>query len=231
MRNAEHRMRMTGRSALLAVGSSLLLTACTTYNDVVMDSYEPTSVTERYPIRVEKAPVKMGVVSASGGLKPDQVNAVIGFANEAKTAGMSGITVRYPSGSAKGRAAAQEVAKVIAAQGVPSSMIHLSSHRGGATAPVEISFMRKVAVTKECGDWSRNIANNWSNEPYPNFGCSMQHNVAAMVANPEDFENPRGMSPVLAANRLEVMKVYYANETAGDYYALDGLASNAAGDK
>lgn len=224
MRNAEHRMRMTGRSALLALGSSLLLTACTSYNDVVMDSYEPISVAERYPIKVEKAPVKMGVVSASGSLKPDQVNAVIGFANEAKTAGMSGITVTYPSGSARGRAAGQEVANVIAGQGVPSSMIRLSSYHGGAAAPVQISFTRKVAVTKECGDWSRNVNDNWSNEPHPNFGCAMQHNVAAMVANPEDFENPRGMSPTLAANRLEVMKVYYANETAGDYYALNGLA-------
>ena len=230
MRNSGYRAFLAGRSALVAAAAGLMLTACTTYNDVVMDSYEPTSVTERYPIKVEKAPVKMGVVSASGSLKPDQVNAVIGFANEAKTAGLSGITVKYPSGSAKGRAAGREVAQVIAAQGVPSHMIRVTSYSGGATAPVQLSFMRKVAVTKECGDWSTNVAENWHNTPAPNFGCSMQHNVAAMVANPEDFENPRGMSPTLAANRMEVMKVYYTNDTAGDYYALNGLAASG-GDK
>ena len=109
-------------------------------------------------------------------------------------------------------------------------MVRVTSYRGGAASPVQISFTRKVAVTKECGDWSRNLGSDWSNEPHPNFGCSMQHNVAALVANPEDFENPRGQQPVLAANRLEVMKVYYANQTAGDYYSLNGLAGGS-GDK
>lgn len=222
MHTSFHRTWMASRAALLTLGTGLLLSACSTYEDVVMDSYKPTSVAERYPIKVEKAPVRMGVVSASGSLKADQVNSVIAFANEAKTAGLSGITVRYPSGSSKGRSAAQEIVQVIQSQGISSGMIRTSSYSAGATAPVQLSFQRKVAVTKECGDWSRNANNDWANEPMPNFGCTQQHNIAAMVANPEDFENPRGSSPVLAANRMEVMSIYYANQTAGDFFTLEG---------
>jgi hypothetical protein len=34
------------------------------------------------------------------------------------------------------------------------------------------------------------------------------------------------MSPVLAANRVQVMKVYFDNKTAGDYYTLDSVTGN-----
>lgn len=212
--------KVTGGTLLVTVTLGMLLSACSTYENLTMDSYRPSSVEERYPIRVEKKRVQMGVVSNSGALKPDQVNAVIAFTNNAKTAGLSGITIRYPSGSAKGRTAAGEIGTVIMSQGVPSSMIHLGSYSGGSGSPVQLSFVRKVAVTKECGNWSRNLAQDHQNDPPKNFGCATRHNIAAMVSNPADFEAPRGSAPALADNRMEVMKVYLDNPTAGDYYTL-----------
>ena len=56
---------------------------------------------------------------------------------------------------------------------------------------MQLSYIRSVAVTKECGDWSSDLANTSSNEPYPNFGCAMQNNIAAMAVNPDDFVVPR----------------------------------------
>lgn len=76
---------------------------------------------------------------------------------------------------------------------------------------------RKVAVTKECGDWSDNLAVTRSNTPYRNFGCAYQNNLAAMVANPRDFERPRAMTAASAANRSTAATIYYKSpETAFD---------------
>jgi pilus assembly protein CpaD len=59
-----------------------------------------------------------------------------------------------------------------------------------------------VAVTKECGDWSENLADTASNEPTADFGCSVQNNIAAMVVNPENFVVPEVSTPVLAERRM-----------------------------
>jgi pilus assembly protein CpaD len=226
MRSPKYRTIRAGKAALMTLGATLLLAGCSSYDEIMADDYRPVSVQERYPIRVENARVKLGVATPTGKLKPDQVNGVIAFTNNAKTAGLSGITVKYPSGSKKGRATANEIAQIIAKQNVPRNQIHVESYAASPNAPVQLSFVRKVAITTECGDWSANLGFNYENEPYQNFGCAYQNNIAAMVSNPEDLETPRSMSPALAANRVQVMKVYFDNKTAGDYYTLDNVASS-----
>ena len=224
MRTLFDRNNGTLRASLLTVCAGFLLAGCQIDDAVLDDNYKPATHSERYPIRVEKVPVKMGIAAPTGTLKADQVNGVIMFANDAKTAGLSHINVKWPSGSARSRAAAEEMITILIDQGIPEDMIKVGSYPGSASQPIQMSFLRKVAVTEECGDWSTNLAHNPSNRDAPNFGCSMQHNIAAMVANPEDFERPRSMQPVMAQNRTAVMKVYLDNATAGDYYTLDGVA-------
>ena len=67
---------------------------------------------------------------------------------------------------------------------------------------MQLSYIRSVAVTKECGDWSVGFGTHIaSNEPHPNYGCAIQNNIAAMVVNPDDFVTPRPTTPALAATR------------------------------
>jgi pilus assembly protein CpaD len=80
-------------------------------------------------------------------------------------------------------------------------MISQKTYPGPAKGPVQLTYIRSVAVTKECGDWSSDMANTSSNEPYANYGCSIQNNIAAMVVNPNDFVVPRPTTPALAATR------------------------------
>ena len=222
MRNSFDRTKRTRCVSMVAACAGFLLAGCQLDDAVLDDNYKPATYSERYPIKVEKVPVKMGVAAPGGSLKPDQVNGVIAFANAANTTSLSAVHVKYPSGSSKSRAAAEEIVAILSDQGIPDGMIRATSYPGGASQPIQLSYLRKVAVTKECGDWSRNLGSDWSNRMPPNFGCSYQHNIAAMVANPEDFERPRSMSPVLADNRSEVMRVYLDNSTAGDYFTLSG---------
>jgi pilus assembly protein CpaD len=192
----------------LLLGAGVLLTGCS--NAALVDDY-PTNDAyyERYPITVEKAPVKLGVSTHAHGLRPEQINAVAAFARDAHQNAHSRIYVRYPSGSKNGRAVASSVGQLLVQQGVSPGMITASSYKGGAGAPVEISYTRYVAVTKECGDWSSSMAVTFDNLSYPNFGCSQQNNLAAMVANPEDFEHPRAMPPVRASARKVALDLYF----------------------
>lgn len=196
--------------AVLALMSVVLLAGCRMDDAVLDDNYEPASYQERYPIRVAEAPVKMNISAGAGTLRADQMNSVIGFANDARNNASSHISVRWASGSSKARAVAQEAVAVMIDQGVPQAMIRTGSYRG-STANVSLAFMRKVAVTKECGDWSDNLAGNQYNEDYRNYGCATQNNLAAMASNPEDFETPRAMSPAPAAPRMRGVHAYNLN--------------------
>jgi pilus assembly protein CpaD len=175
---------------------------------ILDDKYSAGTPEERYPIRVAEAPVKMNVSARSGTLAADQLNSVIGFAQDARSNASSRIAVRWSSGSANSRSVAQQAIAVLIDQGVPESMISTGSY-GGSGAVVTMSFMRKVAVTKECGDWSDNLTGDQYNKSYRNHGCATQQNIAAMVANPEDFETPRPMSPAPAGSRMPGIKKYY----------------------
>ena len=85
--------------------------------------------------------------------------------------------------------------------GISPGMISQKTYPGSAKGPVQLTYIRSVAVTKECGDWSSDMADTSSNEPYSNFGCATQNNIAAMVVNPNDLVVPRPMTPALAATR------------------------------
>ena len=118
---------------------------------------------------------------------------------------------------------AQQAVAILVDQGVPSQMISTGSY-SGSTALVALTFNRKVAVTAECGDWSENLGSKSSNGNYPNLGCAQQQNIAAMVANPQDFETPRTMTPVYGSARSTALKTY----NAGEWTSTKSSSSNTS---
>ena len=226
MANRFNRVTYPRLGPAIAVCASVLLAGCQ-YDPILEDNYRPASVSDRYPIKVVKAPVRTGIRAPSGTLSIEQKNAVVEFATAAKRSASSRIAVRYPSGSGASRGVAREIGSLLVEQGIPEAMVSFGSYPGGSAQPIQLSFERKVAVTKECGDWSSNLGTSYSNEAYPNLGCANQQNIAAMVANPEDFERPRASGPVLAENRTEAMKIFVKNSTAGDYWSSNGDSNSA----
>jgi len=97
----------------------------------------------------------------------------------------------------------------LAEMGVPRSHILVGTHDGGG---VELSYIAYVARTDQCGDWSVNVADTASNQPPPGFGCSVQHNIAAELADPRDLLQPRGMTAADAARRETVVGKYEKGE-------------------
>ena len=77
----------------------------------------------------------------------------------------------------------------------------------GAVAPgtVRIVVTRAVASVPNCPDWSsRPSQPNYNNRMVPNYGCAVNSNLAAMVANPEDLVHGRegtGVGDAMTASK------------------------------
>jgi pilus assembly protein CpaD len=197
--------------AFAAVLATLLLQGCSqdyaSYDDVRL----PASAEERFPIKVVDEPVKMSVPAGRHRLPPEQVNAIIGFARDARANGATNVSILYADGNRDGRAVAAQAADLIAAEGIARAGISVAVYNGDST-DVTLRYDRKVAKTKDCGDWSSNLAGNQKNELYPNFGCALQNNFAVMAENPEDFVTPRGLAPATGASRMMILKTYASGE-------------------
>lgn len=198
-------------SMMLICFSAASLAGCSQDFASVDDVYVPRATDERFPIEVVDMPVKLSVSAESGKLRPQDVNRLSAFANAARAGRTSPVSVTYPAGSARARAVSQQAASVLIQQGVPRSKIHTVSYKGKSDI-VSLSFTRRVAATKECGDWSKNLGVNNDNEPGPDFGCALQNNLAAMASNPEDFERPRAIGPTQASGQMTAMENYNTGE-------------------
>lgn len=69
---------------------------------------------------------------------------------------------------------------------------------------VRVVVARRRAVVPGCPNWSRPSQPDWDNKTMSNYGCGVNSNVAAMVANPEDLVHGResaGMIDTVAATK------------------------------
>ena len=197
-------MNRTIGTGLMAL-AALLLAGCTGhFYDSRMRGYVPEYPEQRYPIEVVKGAAQLRIPLVAGRLTAEERIQVQRFAQQA-TSLPGPIQVIRPKGSLKGEVLAAEVTKELIRSGIAASRI---VHRQGKVDGVLVYMRRKVAVTKECGDWSKPLNETAMNRVYPNFGCAQQHNLAAMVDNPEDFERPRVMTPPDADARNAAMDNY-----------------------
>jgi pilus biogenesis lipoprotein CpaD len=72
---------------------------------------------------------------------------------------------------------------------------------------------KSYAVTEECGAWPKDMTDTYDNEPYENFGCAHQNNIAAMVSRPEDLERPRSQDPSDPMRRTKMIDKYRIGDT------------------
>ena len=206
MKNASRSLAVT-----LSISLSLFLAGCSQDVASIDDVRTPMFSQDQFPIAVQKVPVKLTLHAERGHLSEAESAALRQFAREARNALHADVTVSHPSRSRKAKTTAEHAVRILSSEGIARDAIRISSYNGTSDV-VSLMFMRKAAVTEPCGDWSRNIANDSKNEGYPNFGCSAQHNLATVVANPEDFEKPRTMTSTPAAGQMPAMKTYESGE-------------------
>jgi pilus assembly protein CpaD len=216
------RQRRSGTSALRAAAilAAAALAGCTTYQTATIDDY-PEDVRLRHPISIREGfgKLELFVGVNRGALTSAQQADVLAFAHTWRRESSGGVLIDIPTGTPNAHAsheAAQEVRAILAAAGVAPSVIATRQYRPVTPmkfATLRLSYPKMIAEAGPCGMFPRDLGPNLegidpSNHSYWNFGCSQQHNLAALVENPADLVQPRGEGPVYAARRSVVLEKY-----------------------
>ena len=88
----------------------------------------------------------------------------------------------------------------------------------GAILPgnVRVVVSRTRAGVPNCPNWSRKAQPNGSNLSMSNFGCAVNSNLAALIANPEDLVRGRaGTGTVDSQTSLKAIQLYRSKTPTG----------------
>jgi pilus assembly protein CpaD len=213
-------------------GLSVALGACTYTGAEVVTASVPNDYRLRHPIAVEEADrsIVIFVGRARGGLSAPQRSDVIGLARTWVREGTDAIVVDVPVDTPNARAAAvsfQEIRSLLTAGGVPPRGVKLHQYHPDdprTLATIRLSYPRIAAVAGPCGLWPEDLGsaalNGGYNEnrPYHNFGCANQRNLAAMIDNPADLEQPRPETPAYTARRTAGFEKYRKGDSSTTTY-------------
>jgi pilus assembly protein CpaD len=181
---------------------------------------------ERHPIVVQQGEALLDLVVSrnSHGLSPDQWGQLYTYLRNYKDRGASGLVIKAPSGSANERAAMrvyEDVRHAMSRARIRPNDVTLESYyaQGDPNAPLRLSYLEYVAQGPDCPDWSENLARDPQNMPWPNMGCAMQRNLAAMVADPQDFISPHPETPRPSERRDVVWGKYVKGDVTGSKWS------------
>jgi pilus assembly protein CpaD len=221
----------TLRSLGALVGMSIALGACGVTEQEVVTSV-PNDYRLRHPIAVEDADrsIVIFVGRERGGLSDAQRADVMGLARRWVHDGTGAVIADVPVGTPNAQAAASafhEIRSVLSAGGVPPRAITLRQYRPDDPAflpPIRLSYPRIVATAGPCGEWPADLGPSimdpsyGENRPYHNFGCATQRNLAAMIDNPADLEQPRSETPPYTMRRNAAFEKYRKGESTTTTY-------------
>ena len=213
-------------------GLSVALGGCNYTSGEVVTASVPDDYRLRHPIAVEEAnhSIVIFVGHARGGLSASQRADVMGLARTWVHEGTGAIVADVPVDTANARAAASafhEIQAVLAAGGVPTHGITLHHYHPDdpQTLPtIRLSYPKISAVAGPCGLWPEDIGPSVldpgynQNKQYYNFGCATQRNLAAMIDNPADLEQPRSETAAYTARRSEAFEKYRKGEPTTTTY-------------
>lgn len=165
-----------------------------------------------HPIVVEPVAksVRLSFSAADAALMPDDSARFNGFvATYLASGGDNTINVTVPDGPAAQQTITY-IGERLASYGVPRSRI-MVGYRKDNDPRVELNYVSYTAHTDPCGNWSQ-ASEMGSNLPMSDFGCSVQHNIAAQIDNPRDLIAPRDMDAPDAVRRDVVIGHYQKGE-------------------
>lgn len=199
--------------ALLA-GAALGLAGCVGLPAEGLDP-TPLTPTSRYSLQVEPGLERVALAVHDTGLSANQNTALRDIAQRFAAEGAPVLRIEAPSGNDPvASEMAWRIRSEMEAYGLSSYQVQVVTYLApDPRAPVLVGFDTVRAVVPQCGTAWTNLARTGANAGYANFGCAIQANLAAQIANPRDIVQPRAMTPVDAGRRAVVFDAYRLGET------------------
>jgi pilus assembly protein CpaD len=234
---------VAARSGLMPVAALMLaglVSACQTNGGTPLPPEFTSSVSTRHPIQVVEGSAVLDILPGGGpgGLTDRQVADIRSFGHEWRANGRGRVIVNMPSGGAadtRSAGALPTIRNTLLQAGVTSQAIavmHYPASGPAHLAPVRLTFAKLEArLPTDCGHWQDDANGDKFggayNREYWNFGCAYQQNLAAMVADPEDFVRPRAEDPAYSPRRATVVGKYTKGEASATTYPdSDAKVSN-----
>ena len=224
--------RKINRTALAALSTAFALSlgACVG-GPASLGGEPPLTPTSRYVLQVEPNLDRIALAVHDAGLSPAQAAALQALAGRYAQAEGGPLVIETPAGDdpvALNQAYAVQAA--LAGWGVPADRIRLASYAApDPRAPVVVGFETVRAVVPQCGREWTNLTRTGNNAGSANFGCAVNANLAAQIANPRDIVAPRGMDAPDMGRRSKVFDTYRAGQrtAAPQEELVDGQVSRA----
>lgn len=161
-----------------------------------------------HPISVEPSYRDLKLDYNGQALSAADARAFDGFIDDYRLHGNGSLAISVPQGGSA-RGAISYFAERAAQSGISRDRILVSTHDViDGDYRIDISYISYVAHTDRCEDWSQDLAYTADNLTPRNFGCAVQHNIAAMVADPRDLVQPQKMDGADGARAASVMSNY-----------------------
>jgi len=173
-----------------ALTSILIAGSCSVANDGSTIS-EDGAVNHPIVVEPRYRDLKVQFAGGSQGMSADDAVKFDAFLADYRAHGNGSLGISVPEGPPS-RAAITFFAERAAATGISRDKILVSTHDvANGNNRVDVNYITYSASTDSCGDWSEDLAFTADNLTPKNFGCSVQHNIAAMVSDPRDLIAPR----------------------------------------
>jgi pilus assembly protein CpaD len=150
---------------------------------------------------VERTNYTLDVATGSGGISLPEQRRLTGWFDAMDLRYGDRIAIDDPLASGATRGAVEAIASrygILLSDGAPVTAGYVNP----GTARIIVT--RSTASVPGCSDWSKNTELALMNETSTNFGCAVNGNLAAMVANPEDLvrgARATGDTAVMSSNK------------------------------
>lgn len=205
-------MRATA-SAIFILALGLGAAGCSSVR-VGSDPLAPITPLNRYSLQVEPGLDRIALAVHDQGLSANQRDAIGQLAARYSVAGYGAVTVEAPAG--EDPAAVQQtyaVRSALQAAGVPGDRIRIAAYDApDPRAPVLAGFETVRAAVPNCALAAGNLGSRYSNQSSNGFGCSVNANMAAQIADPRDIMGARAMTPADSGRAAVVFDNYRKGE-------------------
>lgn len=214
-------IRKTATAIFLAIGTTALA-GCTSpgvpLNRGLESVHQPVVQRTNYSFDLSVGP---------GGLGPSEQRRLAGWFDALDLHYGDRISIDDPVASASTKASVEAVAArfgMLVSEGAPTTPGYVNA------GTVRIIVSRTSASVQGCPDWGTKSDTNLNNATASGFGCAVNGNLAAMIANPEDLvkgARSKGQTSVMSSDKA--IDSYRSQTPTGEKGLKANSTSNGGG--
>lgn len=208
-------LRIRTSLTVAACTGLLAMTACASAPQPEKTAKAPPPIlpTEQYPLRADAQTDDVSLRVNQSGLSENQRRALDRLATRAswidgEPVNLDIVTGGSPSAVGAGRT----VRAYLLGHNVSDDDVSVSSRREQPDDVVTIHVTTYSAHLYGCNKTWENLTATRDNTPFKNFGCAVNSNLAAQIADPRDIDSPAPTAPTDAARKSVIFDKYRKGE-------------------